>query len=88
MEQVYPVDIQIEAYDRVGLLRDITTLLAEHKINITSVSTQYNDDIFTMWSTIEIKNISQLKHILSRVMSLKGVINASKVQKDKLNISS
>ncbi len=88
VEQVYPVDIQIEAYDRVGLLRDITTLLAEHKINITSVSTQYNDDIFTMWSTIEIKNISQLKHILSRVMSLKGVINASKVQKDKLNISS
>jgi hypothetical protein len=41
-----------------------------------------------MWSTIEIKSVSQLNHILSRVMSLKGVINATKVQKDKLNISS
>jgi guanosine-3',5'-bis(diphosphate) 3'-pyrophosphohydrolase len=88
IEEVYPVNIQIEAWDRVGLLRDITTLLAEHKINITSVNTQYNDDVFTMWSTIEIKNMSQLNHILSRVMSLKGVINATKVQKDKLNISS
>ena len=88
VEQVYPVNIQIDAYDRVGLLRDITTLLAEHKINITSVNTQYNDDVFTMWSTIEIKSMSQLNHILSRIMSLKGVINASKVQKDRLNISS
>jgi (p)ppGpp synthase/HD superfamily hydrolase len=69
-------------------LRDITTLLAEHKINITSVNTQYNDDVFTMWSTIEIKSMSQLNHILSRIMSLKGVINASKVQKDRLNVSS
>lgn len=88
VEEVYPVNIQIESWDRVGLLRDITTLLAEHKINITSVNTQYNDDIFTMWSTIEIKSVTQLNHILSRIMSLKGVINATKVQKDKLNISS
>jgi GTP pyrophosphokinase len=88
VEEVYPVNIQIESWDRVGLLRDITTLLAEHKINITSVNTQYNDDVFTMWSTIEIKNMSQLNHILSRIMSLKGVINATKVQKDRQNVSS
>lgn len=88
VEEVYPVSIQVEAWDRVGLLRDITTLLAEHKINITSVNTQYNDDVFTMWCTIEVKGISQLNHILSRIMSLKGVLNASKVQKDKLNIGS
>jgi len=87
-ETVYPVDIQVEAYDRVGLLRDITTLLAEHKINIESVNTQYNDDVFTMWATIEIKSMSQLNHILNRIMSLKGVINATKVQKDRLNIGS
>jgi GTP pyrophosphokinase len=88
VEEVYPVGIQVEAWDRVGLLRDITTVLAEHKINITSVNTQYNDDVFTMWATIEIKSISQLNHILSRIMSLKGVINASKVQRDSLETSS
>ena len=88
VEDVYPVNIQVEAWDRVGLLRDITTVVAEEKINITSVSTQYSDDVFSMFATIEIKNMAQLNHILSRIMSLRGVISATKAQKDRLNVSS
>ena len=88
VEDVYPVNIQVEAYDRVGLLRDITTVVAEEKINITSVSTQYSDDVFTMFATIEIKNMGQLNHVLSRIMSLRGVIHARKKQQDRLNVSS
>ncbi|MFC2070762.1 RelA/SpoT family protein, partial [Chloroflexota bacterium] len=34
---LYPVQIQILAWDRVGLMRDITTLVAEEKINIAAV---------------------------------------------------
>lgn len=86
VEDVYPVNIQVEAYDRVGLLRDITTVIAEDKINITSVSTKYNDDVFTMFATIEIKNMGQLNHVLSRMMSLRGVISALKKQQDRLNV--
>jgi GTP pyrophosphokinase len=88
VEDVYPVNVQVEAWDRVGLLRDITTVVAEEKINITSVSTQYSDDVFSMFATIEIKNMAQLNHILSRIMSLRGVISATKAQKDRLNVSS
>jgi GTP pyrophosphokinase len=88
VEDVYPVNIQVEAFDRVGLLRDITTAVAEEKINITSVNTQYNDDVFTMFATIEIKNMAQLNHILNRLMSLRGVINATKAQPTRLNVSS
>ncbi len=88
VEDVYPVNIQVEAWDRVGLLRDITTVVAEAKINITSVNTQYNNDIFTMFATIEIKNMGQLNHVLNKIMNLRGVINAFKVQQDRLNISS
>jgi len=88
VEDVYPVNIQVEAFDRVGLLRDITTAVAEEKINITSVNTQYNDDVFTMFATIEIKNMSQLNHILNRLMSLRGVINATKAHTAKMNVSS
>ena len=88
VEDVYPVNIQVEAFDRVGLLRDITTAVAEEKINITSVNTQYNDDVFTMFATIEIKNMSQLNHILNRLMSLRGVINATKARTAKMNVSS
>ncbi|MGA2367977.1 MAG: bifunctional (p)ppGpp synthetase/guanosine-3',5'-bis(diphosphate) 3'-pyrophosphohydrolase [Dehalococcoidia bacterium] len=88
VEDVYPINVQVEAWDRVGLLRDITTVVAEEKINITSVSTQYSDDVFSMFATIEIKNMAQLNHILSRIMSLRGVISATKAQKDRLNVSS
>jgi guanosine-3',5'-bis(diphosphate) 3'-pyrophosphohydrolase len=87
VEDVYPVNVQVEAYDRVGLLRDITTVVAEEKINIASVSTQYNDDVFTMYATIEVKGTEQLKHLLSRIMSLRGVITARKNQQDRLNVS-
>jgi GTP diphosphokinase / guanosine-3',5'-bis(diphosphate) 3'-diphosphatase len=86
VEDVYPVYIMVEAYDRVGLLRDITTVVAEEKINITSVSTQYTDDVFTMFATIEIKNMGQLNHLLSRIMSLRGVISARKKQQDRLSV--
>ena len=86
VEDVYPVNIQVEAFDRVGLLRDITTAVAEEKINITSVNTQYNDDVFTMFATIEIKNMAQLNHILNRLMALRGVINATKMQQAKINV--
>ncbi len=86
VEDVYPVSIQVEAFDRVGLLRDITTAVAEEKINITSVNTQYNDDVFTMFATIEIKNMAQLNHILNRLMCLRGVINATKTQQAGINV--
>lgn len=86
VEDVYPVNIQVEAYDRVGLLRDITTVVAEEKVNITSVTTQYNDDVFTMFATIEIKNMGQLNHLLSRIMTLRGVISAMKKQQARLNV--
>ena len=37
--QVYPVDVHIHAYDRQGLLRDITGLLANERINVIAVNT-------------------------------------------------
>ena len=40
-DSLYPVRIQIEAWDRVGLMRDLTTVVAEEKINITGVSSAH-----------------------------------------------
>ncbi|HBO82644.1 MAG TPA: GTP pyrophosphokinase, partial [Cupriavidus sp.] len=38
-DAVYPVDIQVEAIDRQGLLRDISEVLSREKINVTGVKT-------------------------------------------------
>jgi GTP pyrophosphokinase len=72
------VDILVEAYDRSGLLRDITALLANEKLNLTSVNTvtDERDDIARMQLTLEIADIRQLSRVLSRIGQLPNVIMA------------
>ena len=43
-ENVYPAKVQVEAWDRMGLIRDITTLVADEKVNIASVSFANRND--------------------------------------------
>jgi GTP pyrophosphokinase len=74
----YLVDILVEAYDRSGLLRDITALLANEKLNLNSVntSTDERDGIAYMQLTLEIGDIGQLSRVLSRIAQLPNVISA------------
>ncbi len=66
-DQAYPVKIEITAHDRGGLLRDITSLLANEKINVTGVSTVTDkNNLAHMTFTLEIRNIE----ILSRILAL------------------
>jgi len=43
-DSLYPVKIKVEAWDRVGLMRDVTTIMAEEKVNISSVNLINHDD--------------------------------------------
>ncbi len=71
----YPVDIEILAYDRQGLLRDITTLLSNEDINVTAVNTLSHRDTHTasMVITVEIPNIDILSKVLARISQLPNV---------------
>ncbi|MGP1675368.1 MAG: RelA/SpoT AH/RIS domain-containing protein, partial [Candidatus Limnocylindrales bacterium] len=42
--QTYPIAIRVEAYDRTGLLSDITQVVAEHKVNIVAASVGVTPD--------------------------------------------
>ncbi|MFC2069538.1 RelA/SpoT family protein, partial [Chloroflexota bacterium] len=79
-DSVYPVSIQVKAWDRVGLVRDITTLVAEEKINISSVSfTDNNDHTTSTYLTLEIKGLAQLSRLLVKIEGSRGVINVIRV---------
>jgi GTP pyrophosphokinase len=71
----FPVTIRVEAWDRVGLLRDITALVSEEKINIASVSfgEQY-DNTLPMFLTMDISDIGQLGRLFSKLEGVHGVI--------------
>jgi guanosine-3',5'-bis(diphosphate) 3'-pyrophosphohydrolase len=88
VQDVYPVDVQIDAWDRVGLLRDITTVIAEAKVNIFNVSTTYQNDVTTVFATLEIANMAQLTQLLSRIQGVRGIISATRVNQAKAGLSS
>jgi guanosine-3',5'-bis(diphosphate) 3'-pyrophosphohydrolase len=78
--QHYPVGIQVEAWDRVGLMRDVTTVVAEEKVNITSVNLAgRNGQIISLFLTLETKGLAQLSQILKKIDGVKGVISVSRV---------
>ncbi len=71
---LYPVQIKVGAWDRVGLLRDITIMAADEKINILSVLTNtHSDRSVTILMTIEVASIPQLQHILTRLENVRDV---------------
>jgi GTP pyrophosphokinase len=79
-DTVYPVNIRIEVWDRIGLIHDITSVLAEEKINITSVNSIHHDDhTVTEYFTIETKDLAQLSRVLAKIDGVRGVISVSRV---------
>jgi GTP pyrophosphokinase len=77
IDAVFPVKIQVQAWDRVGLMRDITTLVAEEKVNITSVNLVNNDDqTISTFLTLEMANLVQLSRLLAKIEGIRGVISA------------
>ncbi len=76
----YPVQIHVQAQDRVGLMRDITTLVAEEKINIVAVNLTNNDDgSISVFISLEASNLAQLNRILVKIEGMRGVISATRI---------
>ena len=72
----YPVAIRIDAWDRVALLRDITSLVADERVNLLSVLTNVHEDrTVTVLMTIEVSGVKQLSHVLQRVEGIRGVFD-------------
>ncbi|WP_248800791.1 GTP diphosphokinase [Pseudomonas sp. MWU13-2105] len=72
----YPVDIIIRAYDRSGLLRDVSQVLLNERINVLAVNTRSNkeDNTALMSLTIEIPGLDALGRLLGRISQLPNII--------------
>jgi GTP pyrophosphokinase len=82
-EESYPVDVLVTAFDRRGLLRDITGVLADSKINVTAVNlaTDKKENISHMTLTVEVNDIQKVGQVLSRIGQLPNVIEARRRQR-------
>ena len=75
----YPIRLRIEAWDRVGLLRDITNVVSQEKINIASVTTTeqtYNN--CSIYLTIYTEGVNQLSRLFSRLEGIEAVYSVTR----------
>jgi GTP pyrophosphokinase len=75
-----PVDIEVQAFDRRGLVRDVSAALADEKISIRSMNTltDKRDNVAHMQIGIAITGLPQLSKLLARVAQVPNVISAKR----------
>ncbi len=78
---VFPVDIEIIAYDRQGLLNDITSILSSEKVNVLASSSSSNHDENTakIVLTVQITHLELLGRVINMIMQIPNVIEARRV---------
>ena len=77
-DELFPIDIVVEASDRQGLLRDISEILSREKINVTAVNTLTRHHQARMSFTIEVQSIAQLNKALAFLREVPGVFAAGR----------
>ncbi len=76
---LYSAAVLVHAWDRVGLLRDISTIVASEDVNMVGVRTQENDDrTTTVHITLETQGLTQVSRLMSRLESVRGTISVAR----------
>ena len=76
--QTVPTTIRITAFDRTGLLHEISGILSAEKVNIdgSAVDLDREKNISTIYITVEVSDITQLSRVLTKIEQLPNVIDA------------
>ncbi|KTD08240.1 GTP diphosphokinase [Legionella jamestowniensis] len=74
----YVVDVLIKAFDRAGLLRDVTSLLANEKAHVYALQTQSHkqDNTAHIKLTVEIDGLNSLSRLLNKLEQIPNVLEA------------
>jgi guanosine-3',5'-bis(diphosphate) 3'-pyrophosphohydrolase len=83
-KRTYPVSVRVKAYDRDGLTRDVSNLVANEGINLSLVQAGVNHDsklsLAVLDMVLEVKDIDQLTRVLTRIEALPNVMEAHRVR--------
>ncbi len=79
-EGVYQVELEVEAFDRVGLLKDIMAAIAETKSNALSVNARVRKDKTVVTNIVlDVRNVGQLHAVIQKVEKVPEVFNVARV---------
>ncbi|MDR0587758.1 MAG: TGS domain-containing protein, partial [Burkholderiales bacterium] len=77
-ESLFPVDIVVEAFDRPGLLRDLSEVFSRDRVRLVSARMQSKQSEARLYFTIEVQNIEQLNHTLHEARQVSGVVRVTR----------
>ena len=79
-ERVYPMSIIINAFDRKGLLRDVSTVLADEKSNVLELNTRTESKDYSviMDVMVEVSGIEAMSRLLSKLEQLPNVLSVKR----------
>lgn len=79
-EQTFAVPVTVKAYDREGLLGDVSTLLQNEGVNIADVGVSFNRSVADVRLVVEVRDLEQLSRVLARLESLPNVLGAQRIK--------
>ena len=79
-KSTFPVPVRIKAYDRDGLMKDISTVIADEAINIGQVQVDVNKNMAVFNLILDVDDIAQLSRVLTRLESLPNVLEAHRIR--------
>jgi len=79
-KRTFPVIIQIKAYDRQGLLGDISTVLSNEGVNLRDIDINFSSNLATIKIMLDVIDINQLSKVLAIIESLPNIMEAFRVK--------
>jgi GTP pyrophosphokinase len=80
VKQTYPVAVRLRAYDRDGLMRDVSTLVSNEGISMSSIHVATTESLAIFDLVMGVTDISQLSRVLNRLEALPNVLEARRVR--------
>ena len=77
-EAAFPVDVEVVAEKRGGLLRELSEVLAREKIRIAGLRSVEDDVSARLRYTLEVIDLGQLARVLTLIREVRGVARAAR----------
>ncbi len=81
-KDTYPVALQLSAYDRAGLLRDITAVVANEDVNVAGLAseTDEREQMVRVRLAVEVTDLAQLGRVMDRLSHLANVVEVRRAR--------
>jgi GTP pyrophosphokinase len=77
----YPIELSVEAYDRPGLLKDITAIITQEQANVLALTTQVDkqEHIAHIQLTIEVSDLAKLSRLLDKIKQMPNILETRRI---------